>query len=307
VLMEMGVIAPEDLERVLLRQQTDYLGHILEIETGAYRFDATTELPPWTVGVPSLNPYRAILLAMQRPCAGTLVEQSNAAIGSASLVLSADAAKHWDELGWNEEESTAMAALLSPTPLEAVLRDSTLPPEQTRALIATLWLLGLVERVAELPLEPDDAGRAAPEAVAPADAPESESEPEHAAEPQDSAPPDEAVPGPAADPVLPSADSDSSVVSLEVVKPSPPTQGVAMVPPVKTNPDSPEARSGTVGASPEGATPSRRPSRSAPAPRKDVVYEALLAACQGWLSERDPSNLEKRLRTLLDQLKSGAA
>ncbi|HCF57976.1 MAG TPA: hypothetical protein DFS52_08290, partial [Myxococcales bacterium] len=153
VLMKMGAISPEDLERVLLKQQTDYLSIIVAIAEGSYQFEETPDLPVWTRGAPICSAHRAIVMAMEAPPAKALVAETLETLQARSIVLSAEMAGLWGHFGWSDEESAALANLMAPVAAQDFIASSEIEPASARAILASLVLLGLVETSDFMPVE----------------------------------------------------------------------------------------------------------------------------------------------------------
>jgi hypothetical protein len=145
VLMKMGAIQPEALERVLLKQQLDYLALIVRLDTGLYQLELTEELPGWTSGVPMCSAYRTLLIAMEAPAAEVLVRQTLQEIEGCPVVLAADASSMWSQFGWDDAEWKAVAMLMTPIAQDVYLSACGLEQRRASAMLATLRLLGLLE------------------------------------------------------------------------------------------------------------------------------------------------------------------
>jgi tetratricopeptide (TPR) repeat protein len=142
ILIEMGVVAEEDVGRMLAEQQAGYFGAIATLDAGPFVFDATTPVPEWTRGA-RLSPVRTIVDALERPQASALVASALQPAAANGLRLSSGYGEVADAFRWSEDERTLIARLERPMPLEGFFAASRVSPERARAMLAGLLLLGL--------------------------------------------------------------------------------------------------------------------------------------------------------------------
>src|SRR5574338_1463372 len=74
LLVEMGAVEREDVDRALAEQQAGYFALIAALDAGAFRF-VPGAVPEWTRGS-RLSPLRTIVDALERPQAAALVESA---------------------------------------------------------------------------------------------------------------------------------------------------------------------------------------------------------------------------------------
>src|SRR5512138_1207336 len=60
ILVEMGAVTPEDVERALAEQQAGYFRAIANLDSGAFVFEPSATVPQWTRGS-RLSPVRTIV------------------------------------------------------------------------------------------------------------------------------------------------------------------------------------------------------------------------------------------------------
>lgn len=142
ILIEMGVVAEEDVGRMLAEQQAGYFGAIATLDAGPFVFDATTPVPEWTRGA-RLSPVRTIVDALERPQASALVASALQPAAANGLRLSSGYGEVADAFRWSEDERALIARLERPMPLEGFFAASRVAPERAHAMLAGLLLLGL--------------------------------------------------------------------------------------------------------------------------------------------------------------------
>jgi tetratricopeptide (TPR) repeat protein len=190
ILVEMGTVTRDVVERYLAEQQTGYVTLIATLESGGFRFDSTS-IPEWT-RTSQLPTLRIIVEAMERPQAGALALSALQAVAAGTVQLApayADVAAHFR---WSPAERAVVERISRPATLETFFAPGQIPPERARAIIGALLLLGLAgppgeqhDSASGLELEPSAATPppAAPSparAAAPAPAPGRRSDPAEA-------------------------------------------------------------------------------------------------------------------------------
>lgn len=144
VLIEMGAITAEALDQALAEQQAGYIELFAALETGEYRFDATTPVPEWTRGI-RVSPFKSIVDALEKPQAEALVVSALRQVMSAPIVLTPGYAQAAESFGWSAHEAVLVGQLVRPTVMETFFSDSRVAPERARAALAALLLLGYAE------------------------------------------------------------------------------------------------------------------------------------------------------------------
>jgi curved DNA-binding protein CbpA len=210
ILVEMGAVTREQVDRALLEQQAGYFDLIAALDQGAYAFDPSAELPRWT-SQSLLSPLRTIVDALERPQAGALVISALQPVAGGTVQLAPGYRNVASAFHWTAAEQGLVARLESAVALEAIFAASDVPPERARAVVAGLLLLGLAVSAGDAPTAENTAGfdldveaarsgaipsPASPPTPAPAAAPPSRSEPSPPAAP--AAPPPD--PGRRSDP-----------------------------------------------------------------------------------------------------------
>ncbi|HET8734001.1 MAG TPA: DUF4388 domain-containing protein, partial [Anaeromyxobacteraceae bacterium] len=141
VLVELGCVSREEVERALAAQQSGYLARVVALDAGTFRFDAGAKVPAWTDGS-GLPPLRALVDALERPVAGALVDEALRPAAADGLRLAAGAAAE-DGFGWSGPERAQLERLEPAASLETCLAVPGLSPGRARAMLAALLLLGL--------------------------------------------------------------------------------------------------------------------------------------------------------------------
>ncbi len=160
VLVELGCISREEVDRALAAQQAGYLARVVALDAGTFRFDAGAQVPAWTGGS-GLPPLRALVDALERPPAAPLVDEALRPAAKDGLRLAAGADAE-DGFGWSAPERALLDRLEPAASLETCLAAPGLSRRRARAMVAALLLLGLaVPAVAEpaprRPPEPPEA------------------------------------------------------------------------------------------------------------------------------------------------------
>ena len=142
LLVEMGCVSREDVDRVLAEQQAGYFGLIAALDAGAFAFEGSAPVPDWTRGS-QLSPLRTIVDALEQPQAAALVVSALQPIATGGVRLAPGYADESDGFSWTPVERTLVARLGRAISLEAFFAPSDVAPERARAILAALLLLGL--------------------------------------------------------------------------------------------------------------------------------------------------------------------
>ena len=142
LLVEMGCVSREDVDRVLAEQQAGYFGLIAALDAGAFAFEGSAPVPDWTRGS-QLSPLRTIVDALEQPQAAALVVSALQPIATGGVRLAPGYADESDGFRWTPVERTLVARLGRAISLEAFFAPSDVAPERARAILAALLLLGL--------------------------------------------------------------------------------------------------------------------------------------------------------------------
>jgi hypothetical protein len=153
LLVEMGAVSRDEIDRILAEQQGSYFGLIAALDHGGFRFAPAVPIPEWTRGS-KLSPLRTIVDALERPQAQALVVSalrpvSNAGVRLASGYPEVEAAFRWTDL-----ERRLVSRLLKPVTLDGFFAEAGVQPERARAILASLLLLGLAISAADSPIPP---------------------------------------------------------------------------------------------------------------------------------------------------------
>ncbi|HET6437681.1 MAG TPA: DUF4388 domain-containing protein, partial [Anaeromyxobacter sp.] len=142
ILVEMGAVSREVVDRALAEQQAGYFDLIAALDRGAYAFDAAALVPAWA-GRSLLSPLRTIVDALERPQAGPLVISALQPVSSGTLRLATGYRAVASAFRWTPQEQVLVGRLEASTTLEAFFAPSDVAPERARAILAGLLLLGL--------------------------------------------------------------------------------------------------------------------------------------------------------------------
>ena len=148
VLVEMGAVRQEVVDRALESQQAAYVSLIAGLGDGVFRFDPDAPVPDWA-GRVLVAPLRAVVDALASPQAAALV-QSALAQAPGALALGAGYPDLAASFSWTEPETAVVRKLASAAPARDLLASSGLTRDQSRALLAALLLLGLAEPAGEV-------------------------------------------------------------------------------------------------------------------------------------------------------------
>jgi curved DNA-binding protein CbpA len=155
LLVEMGVVTREDVDRALADQQAAYFAQIAALDAAPFRFDAAAPVPAWTRGS-RLSPVRTIVDALERPQAGALVASALQPVAASEVRLASGYAAVADAFAWTPAEAVLVARAARPVRLEAFFAPSDVAPERARAILSALLLLGLAVGAADQPLPTGD-------------------------------------------------------------------------------------------------------------------------------------------------------
>jgi tetratricopeptide (TPR) repeat protein len=142
VLVEMGAVRREDVDRALSEQQAGYLTHIAGLASGRFSFDAAAPVPAWTADI-RISPLQAIVEALERPQASPLVVAALQPVAEGPIALAPGYRKLAGAFGWTEAEAALVDRLQTLTTLDAFFAETTVSPERARAILAALLLLDL--------------------------------------------------------------------------------------------------------------------------------------------------------------------
>jgi curved DNA-binding protein CbpA len=142
VLIEMGAVTSEQVDRALAEQQAAYLSEVASLTSGRFSFDAAAPVPAWTKGV-RISPLKAIVEALEKPQAATLVISALQPVAAGPVALASGYRQLAAAFGWSAAEAALVDRLQALTTLDAFFADPGVAPERARAILAALLLLGL--------------------------------------------------------------------------------------------------------------------------------------------------------------------
>jgi len=142
ILVEMGAVAREDVAQALAEQQAGYFAAIAALESGAFRFEASSALPGWTRGQ-HLSPLRTIVDTLERPQAERLVISALQPAALGAIRLASNYPEAAEGFRWTAAERALVDRLRETCSLDAFFGRTDVPPERARAMLAALLLLGL--------------------------------------------------------------------------------------------------------------------------------------------------------------------
>jgi tetratricopeptide (TPR) repeat protein len=148
ILVELGAVTREQVERALEEQQAGYFGLIAALEQGGYAFDAACPIPEWA-SKRLLSPLRTIVEALERPQAGPLVISALQPVAAGTVRLASGYRPVAPAFRWTDAERVLVGRLEVSTTLEAFFAPSDVGPERARAIVAALLLLGLAVSAGE--------------------------------------------------------------------------------------------------------------------------------------------------------------
>jgi curved DNA-binding protein CbpA len=142
VLVEMGAVTLEQVDRALSEQQSAYLAEVAALASGRFFFDRAEPIPPWTAGI-RISPLGAIVRALETPQAKPLVISALQSAAAGPIAIAPGYGGLAAAFGWSPAEEALVAQLQTPTTLDAFFADPGVPPERARAILGSLLLLGL--------------------------------------------------------------------------------------------------------------------------------------------------------------------
>jgi tetratricopeptide (TPR) repeat protein len=143
VLVEMGAVSQEVVDRALEDQQAGYVSLIAGLSDGAFRFDFDAPVPPWA-GRVLVAPMRAVVDALDTP-QGAALCASALALAEGPIALGH---RHGDlalVFSWTGPEEEILRRLETASTASEILATPGLPVGHARAGLAALLLLGLAE------------------------------------------------------------------------------------------------------------------------------------------------------------------
>ena len=148
VLVEMGAVSQEVVDRALEDQQAGYLSLIAGLSEGAFRFDFDAAIPAWAVRV-LVAPMRAVVDALDTP-QGEALCASALALAEGPIALSH---RHGDislVFSWTGPEEEILHRLETASTASEILATPGIPQAHARAVLAALLLLGVAETAGEV-------------------------------------------------------------------------------------------------------------------------------------------------------------
>lgn len=142
LLIEMGAVKREHVDRALSEQQAAYLSAVAALEAGRFSFDRASPVPAWTESI-RIRPLKAIVEALEKPQATPLVVAALQPASAAPVALASGYRQLAAGFDWSAAESALVDRLEAPTALDAFFAEPAVPPERARAILAALLLLGL--------------------------------------------------------------------------------------------------------------------------------------------------------------------
>jgi curved DNA-binding protein CbpA len=277
VLVELGAVTREQVDRALSEQQAGYLRQIASLGSGRFTFDGAAPVPAWTEGI-HIAPLQAIVEALEEPLAAPLVIAALQPVAVGPIALAPGYGQLQAAFGWSAAEAALVERLRSLTTLEAFFSEPGVGPERARAILAAMLLLGLasgragrdaaVDTVPGLVVELDDLAGLPAERVAP---PERPGPPAPAAGAPVPPPPE--APRPTPPPIGRRSDPDEARRRRQrLLQRAMQNMGVG---PLSRQP--PPRRDGVSPSAPDGASPARA-GRSAPTAADEELRRALDAA-----------------------------
>ncbi len=142
VLVGMGAVTREQVDQALAEQQAAYLTRVASLASGRFCFDAATPVPLWTQGI-RISPLKAIVEALEKPQASSLVASALRPVATGSIALVPGYHQLAPAFGWSRAEADLVRRLEGLTTLDAFSADPGVAPERARAVLGALLLLGL--------------------------------------------------------------------------------------------------------------------------------------------------------------------
>ena len=148
VLVEMGAVRQEAVDRALEEQQAGYVSLIAGLGDGAFRFSVNAPVPEWAGSV-LLAPLRAVVDALASPQAASLVQSALAQV-EGTVALGSGYAELESSFAWTEPEAAGVRKLAAAATAKEIQATPGLSRDQARAVLAALLLLGLAEPAGEV-------------------------------------------------------------------------------------------------------------------------------------------------------------
>ncbi len=148
VLVELGGVSQEVVDRALEDQQAGYVSLIAALSEGAFRFDFDATIPPWAVRV-LVAPMRAVIDALATP-QGASLREAALALARGPVALAHGYGEVGVAFAWTPAEEEVVRRLETASTADEILATPGLPVEQARAVLAALLLLGLAEPAGEV-------------------------------------------------------------------------------------------------------------------------------------------------------------
>ena len=142
ILIELGAVTEEQVQRALSEQQAGYLRAIAGLGAGRFAFDASTPVPAWTAGI-RISPLAAIVDALEKPQSVPLVISALQPVAAGPIALASGYRQLQAAFGWSAAEAALVERLQSLTTLDAFFDEPGVAPERARAILAAMLLLGL--------------------------------------------------------------------------------------------------------------------------------------------------------------------
>ncbi len=148
VLVEMGAVTQEVVDRALEDQQAGYVSLIAGLSDGAFRFDFDAPVPPWA-GRVLVAPMRAVVDALDTP-QGEALCASALALAEGPIALAHRPGDTELAFSWTGPEEEILRRLETASTASEILATPGLPVGHARAVLAALLLLGLAEPAGEV-------------------------------------------------------------------------------------------------------------------------------------------------------------
>ncbi len=142
ILVELGAVTEEQVQRALSEQQAGYLREIAGLTAGRFAFDASAPIPAWTAGI-RMSPLGAIVDALEKPQSVPLVISALQPVAAGPIALAPGYRQLQAAFGWSAAEAALVERLQSLTTLDAFFAAPGIAPERARAILAAMLLLGL--------------------------------------------------------------------------------------------------------------------------------------------------------------------
>jgi curved DNA-binding protein CbpA len=132
VLVELGAVSQEVVDRALEDQQAGYVSLIAALSEGAFRFDFDATIPPWAARV-LVAPMRAVIDALATP-QGASLRESALGLARGPVALSHGYVEAGVEFAWTPAEEEVVRRLETASTADEILATPGLPLEQARGL-----------------------------------------------------------------------------------------------------------------------------------------------------------------------------